>query len=149
MQHQHFTISFLTDKTTQQAFEAINNVRGWWTENLEGDSHKLNDIFEVRFGDVHYSKQQITEIIPGKKVVWLVTDSRLNFLKDKTEWTNMKIVFEIAEKGKQTEVRFTQLGLLPEIECYNACSNAWNDYVQNSLRNLIDTGKGQPSRKEK
>ncbi len=44
---------------------------------------KLNDIFEVRFGDVHYSKQQITEIIPGKKLYGLLPTAGSIFLKTK------------------------------------------------------------------
>lgn len=149
MHTSNFTVSFLVDQTPGEAFDAINNVRGWWTENLEGSSQKLNDEFSVRFGDVHYSMQKLTEVIPGKKVVWLVTDSRLNFIKDKGEWTNTKIIFDITkQEQKKTMVRFTQIGLTPEIECYNACSNAWNDYILGSLQDLIVTGKGKPTPKE-
>ena len=143
-----FTTVFSVHQTPEEVFDAINNVTGWWTENLKGKSNKLNDEFEVRFGDVHYSKQKLIEVIPNKKIVWLVTDSKLNFIKDKSEWTNTKIVFDISKKGDKTEVCFTQLGLVPEIECYNACSNAWSDYIQNSLRSLITIGKGNPARKE-
>lgn len=149
MENKNFTIAFVTDKSPEQAFNAINNVTAWWTENLEGDSQQLNDVFEVRFGDVHYSRQKLVEVIPGKKVVWLVTDSKLNFIANKSEWTDTKISFDITKKGNQTEVRFTQWGLIPEIECYDACSNAWSDYINNSLRNLVNTGKGKPTLKEK
>ena len=145
MNNQNFTTAFLVSKTPGEVFDAINNVTAWWTENLKGSSHKLNDEFEVRFGDVHYSKQKLIEIIPTKKISWLVTDSKLNFIKDKREWTGTTIVFDISEKGDKTQVRFTQLGLVPEVECYNACSNAWNDYLHNSLRKLVETGKGEPT----
>ena len=148
MDNKNYTVSFLVDQTPKEAFDAINNVRGWWTENLKGNSQKLNDEFEVQFGDVHYSKQKLIEVVPNKKVVWLVTDSNLNFLQDKSEWTNTKISFEITMEGDKTRVRFTHLGLIPGIECYDACSNAWGDYINKSLRKLITAGKGQPTPKE-
>ncbi len=148
MQEQDYHTSIAVDATDHEAFNCINSVTEWWTENLEGSSQKLNDEFTVRFGDVHYSRQKLIEVVPDKKVVWLVTDSKLNFLKDKQEWTDTKISFEIFENNNKTQIRFTHLGLVPYIECFNACSNAWGDYINNSLHSLVNTGKGQPSPKQ-
>lgn len=140
-----FSVSIITDQTPEAVFNAVNNVRAWWTENIEGHTLHENDVFEVRFGDVHYSRQQLTEVIPNKKVVWLVTDSRLNFLKDPAEWNDTRICFEISAQKGQTELRFTHVGLRPDVECYGACSNAWSGYISGSLRNLIINGKGNPA----
>ena len=57
-----------------------------------------------------------------------MTDSQLNFIKDKQEWTGTKTSFEIVEEDDKITIRFTHHGLVPEIECFNACSNAWGDY---------------------
>jgi hypothetical protein len=93
------------------------------------------------------SKQKLIEVVPDSKVVWLVTDSRLNFVKDKSEWTNMRIIFDIAEKDGKTQIRFTQAGLTPEIECYDGCSGAWTHYIKDSLFKLLNEGKGVPELK--
>lgn len=143
--NQNFTVSLLVDQSPEEVFNAVNNVRAWWTENLEGNSQELNDEFSVRFGDVHYSRQKLVDVQPGKKVVWLVTDSKLNFVEDQQEWTNTKIHFDIAPHGHQTELRFTHEGLKPQVACFDACSNAWSGYISGSLRKLLTEGKGEPT----
>ena len=149
MNTQDFTTAIVVPQTAMEAFNAINNVYGWWTENMEGSSQQLNDEFTVTFGDVHVSTQKITELTPGKKVVWLITKSRLNFITNKQEWNGTTISFDISAKDSKTEIRFTHHGLVPQIECFNACSNAWGEYIQQSLFSLVTTGKGKPTKKEK
>ncbi|MBC7888717.1 MAG: SRPBCC domain-containing protein [Ferruginibacter sp.] len=144
MNKQDYTVSITVNATAQKAFESINNVSKWWTENLEGSSQKLDDEFTVRFDDVHVSKQKLVEIIPDKKVVWLVTDSKLNFIEDEKEWTNTKISFEIMNQDNKTQINFTHFGLVPEVECYKDCSKGWDYYIKGSLFKLLNEGKGTP-----
>ena len=145
---QSYTTTFTVDQTPKEAFDAINNVRGWWSGEIEGRTDQLGEEFTYRYEDVHYSKQRIEELVPDEKVVWLVLDAYLSFVEDKTEWNGTKVVFEVSEKGDKTEIRFTHQGLVPDYECYDNCSNAWGFYVNSSLRNLITTGKGDPNPKE-
>ncbi|HZY47685.1 MAG TPA: SRPBCC domain-containing protein [Candidatus Bathyarchaeia archaeon] len=143
-----FTTTFLVDQTPKEVFDAINNVRGWWSGNIEGYTDKLGAEWTYRYKDLHRSKQKITELVPNKKIVWHVLDSYLSFVKDKTEWNGTDVVFEISRKDDQTQLTFTHAGLIPEFECYDDCSNAWGGYVNGSLRRLITKGKGQPNKKE-
>jgi hypothetical protein len=144
MKKDGFTTSFTVDQAPEEVFKSINNVRGWWSGEVVGGTSKLNAEFTYRYKDMHYTKQQVTEFVPGKKVVWHVTDAELTFVKDKTEWIGTDIVFEIARKGGKTELRFTHAGLVPAFECYGGCSGAWGALVNGNLRNLITTGKNQP-----
>jgi len=147
-QDRDFTIAFTVDQTPEEAFAAIKNVRGWWSEEIEGNTGEPGDEFTYRYEDVHRCKMKLTEVIPGKKVVWLVLDNYFNFVEDKSEWKGTEVIFEISEKDGQTEIRFTHQGLVPEYECFNICSKAWSSYTNGSLRSLITTGKGQPNPKE-
>jgi len=143
MKTSDFSTTILVDKSPEEVFHAINNVGGWWSGDIEGRSTKLNDEFTYRYKDIHFSKQRVVEMIPDQKVVWLITDSNLNFTKDAHEWIGTKISFEITEKDGKTELRFSHIGLNPDIECFDACSNAWSSIVHQSLSSLITTGEGQ------
>jgi len=144
----NFTTTISVDQSPEEAFAAINNVRGWWSENIEGSTANPGDEWTYRYKDVHRCTMKVTEMAPNKRVAWLVVDNYFNFTQDRTEWTNTKIVFEISTRGNKTEVRLTHEGLVPAYECFDVCSNAWGSFVNGSLRSLIATGKGQPTRKD-
>ena len=145
---ENFTTSILVDQSPKKVFAAINNVRGWWSENIQGSTTNLNDEFIYQYQDVHSCKMKIIESVPDKKIVWLVLENQFNFTKAKDEWKGNKIVFEITTKDGKTQLQFTQIGLVPEYECFNVCRDAWSSYIQGSLKELITTGKGKPNTKE-
>ena len=147
MQVQNFNISFLVEQTPNEVFNAINNVRGWWSEALEGDSEKLDDEFEYRHKEFHYSKHKLIEVVKDTKVVWLTLDSKLTFVEEQNEWNGTKVIFEISKQNDKTKLTVTHLGLVPEFQCFNGCSKGWTHYLQNSLIPLITTGVGIPDKK--
>jgi len=142
LQGTNFTSAFTVEQTPAQVYEAINDVRQWWTGEIDGDSRAVGDEFSYRYPGAHYSKQRITELVPGKKVVWRVVDSHLEGPEDPNEWTGTEIRFEIAPKEDGTELSFTHLGLVSGFECYDVCSSAWGFFVNASLKRLITTGEG-------
>jgi len=148
MTTQDFNITISVDQTPNEVFNAVNNVRGWWSERIDGGTEKLNNEFTYQRWDLHKCTMKLVEVIPDKKVVWLVLDNYFSFTEDKTEWIGTKIEFEIAEKDNKTQVHFTHWGLVPAYECYNICFDAWSRYINQSLRGLIMTGKGQPNPRE-
>jgi len=145
MNDQNYTTTFKVDQPPEEVFAAINNVRGWWSEAIEGSTDKLGEEFKYHFKDLHRCTIKITELIPNQKVTWHVIENYFSFTKDKTEWTGTDITFEISKKGDKTEILFTHIGLVPEYECFNICSDGWSTYINGSLQNLITTGKGQPN----
>ena len=134
-----YTATFTVDQSPDQVYAVINDVRRWWTGDITGDSAQVGDEFTYRYEDIHRSTQRVTELVPGQRVVWHVTDGYQNFTADPGEWTGTDLAFDITGEDGQTQVRFTHVGLRPDVECYSSCSNAWGFYVNASLRQAIES----------
>jgi len=139
-----FTTTVVVDRTPIEAFDAIANVNGWWAKNFTGSAEIVNDEFTVKFGDT-FADFKISEAVPGKRVVWLVTDCNLHWINDKKEWKGTEVVWEIAPVGNATEIVMTHIGIVPEAECYNDCSAGWSGHINGSLYKLLSEGVGQPA----
>ena len=139
-----FSTTLMVGQTPEQAFTAINNVSGWWSEELDGNTDMLNSIFTVRFGEV-YIKSKVVELVPSEKIVWEVIDCNKPWLKNTKEWNGTKMSWDISAKNGKTQVHFIHLGLVPEFECFEVCSNAWGEYLEGSLMKLINSGQGNPT----
>ncbi|HMG14430.1 MAG TPA: hypothetical protein VK590_03215 [Saprospiraceae bacterium] len=136
MENKNYTTSILVDQSPEQAFNAINNVKTWWSSNFEGHSEKLNDVYTVHFGKTNITIQ-IIESIPFEKILWEVIDCHKDWLKNKKEWKGTKMLWEISTVMEGTKITFTHIGLVPGLECYKGCENAWREYIRGSLYNLI------------
>jgi hypothetical protein len=134
-----YSTSFAVDQSPEQVYAVINDVRRWWTGDITGDSAQVGDEFTYQYEEIHRSTQRITELVPGKRVVWHVTDGYLKFTSDPGEWTGTDLTFDITAEDGKTRVRFTHVGLRPASECYGSCSNAWGFYVNSSLREAIES----------
>jgi Activator of Hsp90 ATPase homolog 1-like protein len=143
-----FTAAFSVDQTPEEAFRAISNVRGWWSEDIEGGTDKEGSEFTYRYKDAHRCRIRVTGLVTGERVDWRVLDNYFDFTRDKSELNDTEIHFEITARDGQTEVRFTHVGLVPEYECFDVCSSSWDFYLSTSLRALIRTGHGLPNHKD-
>ncbi|HTW99874.1 MAG TPA: SRPBCC domain-containing protein [Acidimicrobiales bacterium] len=140
-----FTTTFTVEQTPEEVFAAVTNVRAWWSGNIEGPTAALGDEFTYRYGDVHRSTQRITDLVPNERIVWHIEEAYLDFTEDPDEWVGTDVTFEITPAEGGTELRFVHRGLVPQFECYDACSSAWAFYVNGSLKRLITTGAGEPN----
>ena len=145
MSQQDFTTSFHVAEGPDAVFRTIMNVRSWWS-GLYGEEiqDEPDGGFTFRAGaGAHYSKQKPVEVVPGRKVAWLVTDSRLTFVDDEHEWTGTKICFELQPEGDGTKVTFTHSGLVPQMKCFKECSGSWLRYMEERLIPLLNNGTPQ------
>ena len=143
MKNQEFNCNIAMNITPKEASEMINRVSDWWIMNAEGKTEKLNDEFTVRAGTT-WKSFKITEVIPDKKIVWLVSDCNLPWNTDLKEWKGTEIVWEISNGKKLTKINFTHIGL-SKLDCGNQCMNSWGGYIKQSLFKLITEGKGLPN----
>ena len=144
MENKSFTATIEVAKSPKEVFKIITvEISKWWGgKDLSGSSSKLNDEFVVHHLNTHYSKQKLIEVISNKKVVWLVTEGTLHWLKkNKNEWTNTKMIFELTSKDDKTIISFTHEGLTAGKECYEKCEQGWNTVIKDYLFNYITYGK--------
>ena len=146
--NKNYTTTIIVDKDISSAFNSITNFRAWWSEEIVGNTDKVGETFFYHYKDVHLCKIKLIEMVADKKLVYQVIDNEFSFTKDKTEWINTKLIFDLSTEVGKTQIVFTHEGLVPEYECYNVCNDAWTSYIQGSLRNLIETGTGKPNGKE-
>ena len=141
MKMESYATTIAVTRTAKDVFNAITDVRNWWSKDFEGGSRNLNDEFVINHPGLHYSKQRVAEFLPGRRMVWLVTDSNLSWLKNKEEWTGTRMIFEINGDGENALLTFSHEGLSPDKECYEACSKGWNIVIEGWLRHFISFGR--------
>lgn len=140
-----FSHTFVVNQSPDAVIAAICDVRAWWADNIAGRAERAGDRFRHQVLDLHRCDIEVTDIVPQRKVAWTVLDNYFSFTKDTTEWKGTSIVFELARPDdRSTQVMFTHVGLVPEYECYDICRDGWTTYLE-SLRQLIETGTGQPN----
>lgn len=132
-----------------KVFNALTKgITEWWTEILEGNSNQEGQSFTVRFGKNIFKTMLIKELIPNERIVWHFTDSLIDIptLKNKTEWIDTKIVWDLSVNNNEIILNLTHFGLTPQVECYIVCENGWYSFTE-SLCRYINTGKGNAYKK--
>lgn len=146
MKKKDFQYQFTAPVSPDEALECINDVSAWWAKQYEGSSRVLHDVFIVRFGGPEdtFVRFEISELIPGKKVVWYVTDCYLHWINDKHEWTGTDITWEVEPNGDGTTIRMMHHGLTPDVECFSDCQAGWTHHIKDSLYKYMTEQVGLP-----
>lgn len=141
----HYTKTVQLAATGEKLFESISAIPLWWTAMFEGSATQAGGKFTVRFGPQVYKTFLVEEMLPYIRIVWDVVDAFIDIpeLKNKKEWIGSKIIWEIIPLDTGCELRFTHIGLTPDVECYTICEKGWNNFLQ-SLVIYTTTGTGTP-----
>lgn len=137
------------DKVYRQ-FATQSGVRNWWTIYCEMDE-RVGGQASFRFpSSDFYAVARITRLDPGRAVEWEVLESKhpadSGFI-DLNDWVGTRIGFEMEPLApERTALRLTHSGLAPK-ECFGVCSSAWAFFLNQSLREYLEGGAGQPHTK--
>jgi len=142
MENNDFNTSISAKISAAEAIKKISNVPEWWGITFTGSAEKQDDKFIVTMGGDSFFNFIVTELIPGKRVVWLVNDCYMPWYSDKKEWTNTRLIFDLDENNGETALIFKHEGLTPNIECYKDCEPGWTHWIKTSLFSYLTTGKG-------
>ena len=142
MENNNFSSSISANIGAEEAIKKISNVPGWWGVVFTGNAEKQGDIFTITMGGDSFFNFTVTELVPGKRVVWLVTDCNMPWYNDKKEWANTRLIFDLEENKGVTVLTFTHEGLTPAVECWNDCEPGWTHWIKTSLFSYLTTGQG-------
>jgi hypothetical protein len=140
---QDFSQKLTVKASAKETMQKISQINLWWAKNFKGHANKLNDEFSVYFGDT-FVNFRVSEVVPDKKIVWLVTDCNLHWIEDKQEWRGTQVIWSLSEKYRNTQIEFVHKGLTQASECYESCKPGWTHHLKDSFLKLIETGKGLP-----
>lgn len=143
MKKNDFNCSITVKVNAKDVIKKISNVPAWWGIAFTGSAEKQNDKFTVKMGGDSFFNFTVTELIPGKKIVWLITDCYMPWYSDKKEWANTKLIFDLLEDNGITTLNFTHEGLTPDVECYKDCEPGWTHWIKTSLFSYLTTGEGK------
>ena len=143
MENKNFSTMIQAKASAEEAARKISEVDKWWAKKVTGKTAALNDTFTVDFGQT-FVDFRVSELVPGQKIAWKVTDCNLHWINDKKEWKDTEVVFELSEKEHSTQIDFTHIGLAPAAECYDDCKVGWTKHVTVSLLQFINEGVGMP-----
>ena len=143
----NFKRSFLLTAPASIIYEALTTQHGiesWWTASCEV-GNAVGEKIIIRFGDT-FKVMQIDVLQQFTEVQWSVTDAHLAVpgLTRTNEWVGSTITFQLAQKTRAvTHMQLEHVGLTPHIECYEVCSQGWDQFL-GSLKCYVETGKGSP-----
>jgi len=61
----NYTATISVKQSPDEVFAAVNNVRGWWSQEIDGRTDALGEVFKFRYKDLHRTTHKITEFVLG------------------------------------------------------------------------------------
>lgn len=130
--------------TVYGALTTQRGIRGWWTASSDAGT-AVGEQITIRFGTT-FKVMRIEKLRPDAEVRWHVIDAQLDVpgLTRTKEWVGTTITFQLESlSASVTRLSMEHIGLTPQVECYELCSQGWIQFL-GSLKRYVETGTGTP-----
>ncbi|MDF1697945.1 MAG: hypothetical protein P1U56_19010 [Saprospiraceae bacterium] len=135
-----------TSANQETSFYALaKQVDQWWGK-VDNSISKIGDEFSIYFGETEW-RFKIIEYVPFEKITWhciKATHIHGDLIDIEEEWLNSKMYWKILDRNGETEISFSHIGLTPALNCFDVCRKGWDFFISTSLKNYLDSGKGNP-----
>lgn len=117
-------------------FSALTQKLDLWWGKTDKLLHTTGDEFTISFGKAFWTFK-ITEYVPNSKLTWECIGGKPDF---NAEWIGDILYWTIQEKDKTSKVSLLQVGLTPDMNCYDICAPTWDKFIMISLKSFVETG---------
>ncbi|MDO5968553.1 hypothetical protein Q4Q35_01920 [Flavivirga aquimarina] len=136
-EEKNYTKEIITSASAVDVFSALSKeINLWWGE-VDKPVSKIGDIFTISFGEASWTFR-IIEYVPNSKITWECIGGKPEF---NAEWIGDILYWNIETFKNTTKVNFLQVGLTPNMNCYDICAPTWDKFIMISLKSFVETGK--------
>lgn len=141
--------TIIVEAPVSAAFDAVTKgVAHWWTRP-DKPLATIGDRAKFTFPPgVSYWTFELTATEQPTHVEWTCVDAvHIHEGQPKeieTEWLDTKVFWTITEEETGSKIEMQHQGLTPELLCYDVCEAGWDMFFLGSLKQYLDTGKGNP-----
>lgn len=145
--HQDYQSVMEVNASSQAAYAALTTgIADWWSNEFTGAGDRPGARFSVRFFGDNFFTMEVTELQPGRQLVWTCIDGCTDAagIQNKQEWTGTHIIWTLTPHQGKTAIKLLHEGLNETMECIEVCTKGWNYFFHDSLVPFLENGKGRP-----
>jgi uncharacterized protein YndB with AHSA1/START domain len=140
---------FTINVSPSRVFEALtdqNYVAKWWTPDCTLDA-KVGGRARFEFKNASggldgYSVMSIEQLVPNQLVEWKCIEQDY---QGNDDWVGTTIRFRLADNRRGgTDIDFAHVDWNTTDGSYSRCTDGWKHVLRTSLKNYLETGKGEP-----
>ncbi len=132
----HRVIIEASPEKVYSALTEQDQLSAWWTKATT--ENKIGSVASFFFGSnrEHKVEMEIIDLVPNETVCWKCVSG---------PWVDTEAFqFTIQADERGSALQFSNLGWAESDEFFMHCNSKWGFFLTVSLKNLLETGNGQP-----